>query len=629
MEYLQISEHNKSYIVTIWLKQKKNSFSDYILSRIVVDPDLPIYSSNTIIGTRNYANDTINSINKAYEISKKDWLTSYRDSFLNAVLNSKSKRRFEDGEKEFLKFFNKKYEESLFNALVDNFRPMIDTILMEKINNPDTRCISFSFIRRMTDCIYSSDISGLTMNAHFNKKMSNVFSNSSRLIRNLFAFEFIKSLNLIPVSYIPNGENRPELKGIFEYEYNYDVNYVIIRFKPKESGINSGFVIDIVNKLKSDGQEEVLSSFYVKKYYGSTKPGSKNINVRDSTTFSTSAPISFRASLTSISKKSEWKKRKFDMKEPFLYSLLNSLNFSPEVRFFINPYVIDGFYIATKSLFDSDNTFLPLSEVIVNYNRIYDSLLSESLNQLDLISRFLRLRDLHNNNFGFITYKKTREYKTLTIIDFAQPIFMESYSVESNEIQNSFLSFTYSEQKNEGLRILILNDDNLNEEEKKIKELFLKSKNETVRFLNAFQALQQFQSRLDIARPIDNEEIGEDIDDFQLREILKQKSSEIKSLMLEQRGTDDKPQEVMLRHPLTKLPRTNAELIGFKLGKKPEDYDPYEDQLDYIEDAFEDLDNYCKGIMNNYKTLKRFIIDGYYKYFDEQGNPKIQSVLEE
>ena len=280
-------------------------------------------------------------------------------------------------------------------------------------------------------------------------------------------------------------------------------------------------------------------------------------------------------------------------------------------------------------MFDSDNTFLPLSEVIVNYNRIYDSLLSESLNQLDLISRFLRLRDLHNNNFGFITYKKTREYKTLTIIDFAQPIFMESYSVESNEIQNSFLSFTYSEQKNEGLRILILNDDNLNEEEKKIKELFLKSKNETVRFLNAFQALQQFQSRLDIARPVDNEEIGEDADDFQLREILKQKSLEIRSLMLEQRGTDDKPQEVMLRHPLTKQPRTNAELIGFKLGKKPEDYNPSEGQLDYIEDAFEDLGNYCEGIMNNYKTLKKFIIDGYSKYFDEQGNLRVQSASKE
>lgn len=118
------------------------------------------------------------------------------------------------------------------------------------------------------------------------------------------------------------------------------------------------------------------------------------------------------------------------------------------------------------------------------------------------------------------------------------------------------------------------------------------------------------------ARPIDNEEIGEiifnfitfgeDTDDFQLREILKQKSLEIKSLMLKQRN--DLP---ILRN------RTNAELIGFKLGKKPGDYNPSEGQLDYIEDAFEDLDNYCKGIMNNYKTLKRFIIDGYYKYFDE------------
>ena len=42
--------------------------------------------------------------------------------------------------------------------------------------------------------------------------------------------------------------------------------------------------------------------------------------------------------------------RKFDLKEPFLYSLLNLLNFVPEVKFFINPYTIDGFYIATKNI---------------------------------------------------------------------------------------------------------------------------------------------------------------------------------------------------------------------------------------------------------------------------------------
>ena len=39
--------------------------------------------------------------------------------------------------------------------------------------------------------------------------------------------------------------------------------------------------------------------------------------------------------------------------------------------------------------------------------------------------------------------------------------------------------------------------------------------------------------------------------------------------------------------------------------------------LEYIEDAFEDLDNYCQGIMCNYKTLKKFIMDGYHTHFGE------------
>ncbi len=127
-----------------------------------------------------------------------------------------------------------------------------------------------------------------------------------------------------------------------------------------------------------------------------------------------------------------------------------------------------------------------------------------------------------------------------------------------------------------------------------------------------------------------------------LEQTLIRKNLEIKSLMLQQRGTEDKPEEIMLRHPtewievkidnhatnpvqktIIKMqrPRTHAELIGFKSEtgftgvKRPR---PAEEPLDleYIEDAFEDLDNYCQGIMCNYKTLKRFIIDGYNTYLD-------------
>ena len=70
----------------------------------------------------------------------------------------------------------------------------------------------------------------------------------------------------------------------------------------------------------------------------------------------------------------------------------------------------------------------------------------------------------------------------------------------------------------------------------------------------------------------------------------------------------------MLRHPITKKPRINAELIGFIVDKKPDNVDPSIGQLDYLYDAFEDLDNYCQSIMYNYKFLKKFIHDNYNKY---------------
>lgn len=369
---------------------------------------------------------------------------------------------------------------------------MIDNILLKKINDPSTRYASFGFIRRMSDCIYSNDSSGLTTNAYFHKKMSEVFSNSSRLIRNLFAFEFIKSLGLpvINITDIPSGEILPEMEGVFEYKYG--IINTIIRFKPKKVGINADFITDIVKPDQFGEYENILKSFYVKKYYGSTKMGS---NKKDCTNFFSSDPNSFRASLSSVSKKSEWKKRKFDMKEPFLYSLLELLSLSPRVKFFINPYTINGFYIATVNLSDNRNSFLPISKVTIGVDEYNDTFLKSSLNQVDFLSRFLRLRDLHGYNFGFIVEHEQQIYKSLAIVDFAQSFFMESYIISADKLGKDFLGCTYSGQKNEGLRMLSLDDENLDEKEKFMKTSFLKLE-EKARFLNGFQALQEFQSRL-------------------------------------------------------------------------------------------------------------------------------------
>lgn len=110
-------------------------------------------------------------------------------------------------EEEFLTFFNKIYENNLIAAFIWNFKSLIDDILTVKINDTKTLLISFGFIRRITDCIYDENYSGLSKNIYFKKKMSNIFSNIRRLIRNLFSFEFIKILELFNITNIPLGEN--------------------------------------------------------------------------------------------------------------------------------------------------------------------------------------------------------------------------------------------------------------------------------------------------------------------------------------------------------------------------------------------------------------------------------------
>ena len=196
-KYLQINNENKAGIVSLWLEQKKQKFKDYILNKIIIDTNLPIYYDNSIFGEKiNYSLEILNTIDSVYLSSKEEWIKINMNLFLNAVLEEKSTIRQKNGEKVFLQFFNKTYERNLIIAFIEKLSPMINNILKVKINDWDTRFISFGFIRRITDCIYNRDISGLSTYAYFNKRISIVFSNSRRLIRNLFAFEFIKNLKI-------------------------------------------------------------------------------------------------------------------------------------------------------------------------------------------------------------------------------------------------------------------------------------------------------------------------------------------------------------------------------------------------------------------------------------------------
>ena len=616
-KYLEINNDNKGGIVSLWLKEKKKKFSDYILKQIIKDIKLPIYYNESI----NLSLETLKSFDSVCSTMEEQWITIIKNNFLNTILDEKSSSevRFLNGEKIFLEFYNKTFETDLVISLIKKFRTVIDNILTNSINDLSTRFISFGFIRRMSDLIYSKVFSGLSTDLYFKKRMSNVFSNTMRLVHNLFAFEFIKSLDLFQIQNIPIGPFQTK-KDIYEYKYNDDK--IIIRFEPKENGINLGFKLNIKKIGQLNEPEKIINSFYVKKYHGSTQESSKNLEKNGSINFTFSSALNFSASIRSEETKIEPKKRKFDLKEPFLYILLNALSFVPEVKFFINPYVLDGFYIVTKNISDDENIFLPLTKMSNINIKDNINLIKESLNLTDFISRIFRLRDLHNNNFGFIFERNKQILKSLAIIDFSQPIYMESYRVSLDEIIKQFLNCTYSEQLDEGIRILNLDDCHLDENGKYIKHSFLKV-GEKIRILNGFNALEQFKKRIETVKldqinfseikKISNleEEEPDDSVDEKLRNILAISSETIKNLMLKKRGIENKPEESMLKDPLTNLPRTNAELLGFKKGKAPNNIGLSERIIDYLDDAFEDLDNYCQSIMHNYKTLKQYILNNY------------------
>ena len=548
---------------------------------------------------------------------------------------------------------------------------IVNIILDKSLWLPEHRSYSYSVIRRINDLLLYDDgiITDLSKKALLDS-----------LNKPLVASRRLLLSSIVDSDLVLNGSSLMEDISTKFSEEGYD-SIIISRIDrkldilPKSDGKQFGFKLIIEDKTTKD-----KSSFFVKSYMGYYGNAIKFSYGNETS----SSPLMIN-SQESRSMSSTKVRSILNLKEPFMYSLLNKLNFAPEVHFIINPYITGGFFIATADLNnetkrekffeighiagkpkktdiatgleDESIGFIGLfnAELKKVFNEKNSNIFTE-LTKIDMLARIFRLEDFNTGNFGCVVKMDELEENKFTetcinncefkVIDFAPYVRDKNYT--DDNINNNFLN---------GNTTISYSDES-------IMAKALKNRLVQEKFFFGFRALRQFQSRLGIARPIDNEEIGEDTDDFQLREILKQKSLEIRSLMLEQRGTDDKPQEVMLRHPIEleseeeyynyftdpesgrllihqeflesnmnvlrlRRPRTNAELIGFKLGKKPEDYNPSEGQLDYIEDAFEDLDNYCEGIMNNYKTLKKFIIDGYNKYFDEQGNPKIQSVSEE
>ena len=522
---------------------------------------------------------------------------------------------------------------------------IVNIILGRSLWLSNNRPYSYSVIRRINDLLLYDDgiITDLSKKALLDS-----------LNKPLVASRRLLLSSIVDSDLVLNGSSLMEDISTKFSEEGYD-SIIISRIDrkldilPKSDGKQFGFKLIIEDKTTKD-----KSSFFVKSYMGYYGNAIKFSYGNETSSSPLMINSQERRSMSSTKVRSI-----LNLKEPFMYSLLSKLGFSPEVHFIINPYITGGFFIATADLNNESKKerFFEIGHIAgkprrtdlatgledesIGFIQLFNIKLRQplenknpniftELTKIDMLARIFRLEDFNTGNFGCVIKIDELEENKFTevslnncefkVIDFAPYTKDENYT--DNSISNNFID----------------GNTTINYSDESIMAKALKNRLVQEKFFFGFRALRQFQSRLGIPIPhtfgvegteyflalnpkreyifIKREDVTE-IDELMLEQILFSKTNEIRSLMLEQRGTDDKPQEVMLRHPLTKQPRTNAELIGFKFRNGKSRLPEESINLEYIEDAFEDLDNYCKGIINNYRTLKKFIIDGYNEYFNK------------
>ncbi|KAI5509869.1 protein CBG06246 family [Trichomonas vaginalis G3] len=306
-----------------------------------------------------------------------------------------------------------------------------------------------------------------------------------------------------------------------------------------------------------------------------------------------------------------------NLRDPFVYKILESLGVGPHVEIIINPYISCGFYIATRDLTYGNQTFIELGSTktradldwfmknqLLLFPNQYGHI-KENLTTLDVIERILCLADLHKHNVGLLLMgsDKYRLVDFVNNVPILNPQIIDFKVYRMKEWQREYLGRQFRDGDNHG-----------EYKEPCIIPKLIQFRPHEEKFYMGFKAIKNIQEILGKLIPIENPHDSQDVDEIQLKELLKQKFSEIKTLLLQRR--DDLP---VLGN------RTNAELIGYKFKICEEDQKKEGKYRKYVEDSLEDLDDYCKDVIINYHILKNYILDKYHEYYDEDGKLKKQN----
>ena len=574
--------------------------------------------------------------------------------------------------------------------------------IVRKLNDLHTLAINLNN-KNVNNSIYASNVIVF-------ERINQVFYYSKRLFNSqllpyiantLYRNDVIRNNTSITNDYISNKELRfktwPKLKAAFAQFYYFNVgdNIYLIESGYKTNGIHFGsFVtcgqIDPDNIDREDINIENAMIYFVKSYSG--YPAKNNAVGTDI------AAKDLRTEVTSA-KKDTVNIGFVNLRELFIYKVLENLNIGPKTNFLINPYINKGVFIVTNNLdtdtkkfFQADNLKMEgntdLQNAITNeydsvrnykdYNTFYPVI---NLTELHFISSIFNLVDMKQDNIGYMgpetisLMNGTNEEKAKTflkddikwkIVDFLVGSTSNIKMIKNNFIKGCFFndnagstSFTAELLKSNNLETKIRKyyfakkaleqfeqrlidyykkinektDNNKkqtniipkpNEIQKNYKEININKEKPNIiptpnitnlKVENNFKIPPLFneikeEDNIQTKKEEDNEQQVEEaaIPNFILETLLDNQKTLIKNLMQETRS--DLP---ILNN------RTNAQLIGFKDGKAPNEIQDEKKKLEYLDNAFKDLNAYSNIVIENYTLLKDFINEGYNEYFTEEG----------
>ena len=440
-------------------------------------------------------------------------------------------------EKEIISMLNKFTYGHLDIIFLNNFfRFLINDNVLGNLFNPQYNVQCLTFIRQVSDLIYFdwSYFNNVVFNIIHNY-FQNIFRYSRRLMTYIFVdyisrVKYGKNMDYSKIS-IDDENDDYFLKIIYEKENEKKE----ILVKNKAIGINSGIIIEIEQY-----------KYYIKVYHGGSKKKSSydslKLFLRDS-----SNPFTFD--------KNQIYNLEINLIEPLIYFILEELKYGPEVEIIINPYVIQGLYIATKDIEEKGKIFYLFKDIkeklknmdLININQN----LVISLNELDIISKLFGITDLNIGNFGFLEEERNKNiYKDIKIIDFIPP--------STNNFHSSYKYLIFKKNYNDDCG---LSDKNILE---KISGAYDNIKKKEI----LITAFQKFKNRLK---------------EINLKTILEKSLKKLINIFEIEKGNND---EIMNKK------RKNYELIGFQ------DFD--ENLPNFYQKIKSEIENYIRKVENNY-----------------------------